>query len=353
MMDLASLHIETRLVYGVNSIESLGDEAGALGATRVLVVTDRGVADAGHAERACASIRSAGLDPILFDRVHENPTTKDVDVCLEAAREAKIDLFVGLGGGSSIDTARGCNFLLTNGGQMKDYWGMGKATKPMLPMIAVPTTTGTGSEMQSFALIADAESHQKMACGDKKAIAKVAILDPSLSVTQPRPVIAHTGLDCIAHALETAVTRKRTPFSRLFSREAWRLASANFGVILETPGDIAAQGRMLRASACAGIAIEHSMLGAAHSMANPLTAHFDVVHGEAVGMLLPHVVRHNAQLPAARSEYAELARLSGCAASEAVEDEAVASLIATLVSHLERSDTPRSLNRARRLRRRR
>src|SRR5205085_5861833 len=133
-----------------------------------------------------------------------------VDNCLTLAKARGIDTFVALGGGSSMDTAKGCNFLLTNGGRMQDYWGVGKATKPMLPLIAIPTTAGTGSECQSFALISDEETHQKMACGDPKAAASVAILDPVLTLSQPARVTACTGIDAIAHVVETAVTTKRT-----------------------------------------------------------------------------------------------------------------------------------------------
>ena len=121
------------------------------------------------------------------------------------------ELIVGLGGGSSMDCAKGINFLYTNGGRMQDYWGVGKATRQMLPMIAVPTTAGTGSETQSFALISDAKTHVKMACGDKKASFRVALLDPALTVSQPPRVTALTGIDAIAHALETYVTKVRNP----------------------------------------------------------------------------------------------------------------------------------------------
>ena len=143
--------------------------------------------------------------------MHENPSTDDIAAGVEVARQFQPDLLVGLGGGSSMDCAKGINFLYTNGGQMKDYWGVGKAQQPMLPMIAVPTTAGTGSEAQSFALISDAQTHVKMACGDKKAACRVAILDPRLTLTQPPRVTALTGIDALAHALETLVTNKWTP----------------------------------------------------------------------------------------------------------------------------------------------
>src|SRR5882672_6856380 len=144
-------------------------------------------------------------------------STRDVDICLAVARAARVDAIVGLGGGSSMDTAKGCNFLLTNGGRIQDYWGVGKAGRPMLPFIAIPTTAGTGSECQSAALIADEHTHQKMACLDPKAAARVALLDPVLTLSQPPRVTACTGIDAIAHAVETAVSTRRNPLSLMFS----------------------------------------------------------------------------------------------------------------------------------------
>lgn len=297
----------TRLVFGLDTIDRIGQLAQGLASGVAFIVTDAGIVKSGHVERAIVSLRNSGFEVVVFDSVRENPTTKDVDDCLEIARAAGIDLIVGLGGGSSMDTAKGCNFLLTNGGQMQDYWGVGKATKAMLPMIAVPTTSGTGSECQSFALIADETTHQKMACGDPKAAARIAILDPTLTLSQPRGVTACTGIDAIAHAVETAVSRKRNELSLLYSHEAFRLTVNAFSRVLDRPDDLEARAEMQLGAAYAGIAIENSMLGAAHSLANPPTAHFGVVHGQAVGMMLPHVVRFNAVDPESSAEYRRLA----------------------------------------------
>ncbi|MEI9897014.1 MAG: iron-containing alcohol dehydrogenase [Chthoniobacter sp.] len=202
------------MIFGEDAIERVGELAREFGSRHVLLVTDKGLAGAGHPARAVGFLEAAGLQVTIFDEVRENPTTVDVDRCVAVARAAGVDLIVGLGGGSSMDTAKGTNFILTNGGQMKDYWGVGKATKPMLPMIAIPTTAGTGSECQSFALISDDQTHLKMACGDPKAAARVAILDPLLTVSQPPRVTACTGVDTLVHAIETAVTKKRPRFRR-------------------------------------------------------------------------------------------------------------------------------------------
>lgn len=296
----------TRVVFGAGSICRLGEFVSEFGGTRVLLVTDSGLRQAGHEARAIEAIEASGAAVALFDEVNPNPTTQDVDRALEVARAANVDLIVGLGGGSSMDCAKGVNFLLTNGGRMEDYWGVGKASRPMLPMIAVPTTAGTGSEAQSFALIANAETHMKMACGDKKAACRVAILDPELTLSMPASVTAITGIDAISHAVETYVTQPRNPMSQLFSREAWRQLAFGFPRVLKDPQDLDARSAMLLGAHLAGAAIENSMLGAAHSLANPLSAHFDTTHGVAVGVMLPYVVRFNAVTMEA--EYAELAR---------------------------------------------
>ncbi len=279
----------------------------------------------------------------LFGKARENPTTRDVDECLGVAKSAGIDTIVGLGGGSSMDTAKGCNFLLTNGGRMQDYWGIGKATKPMLPLIAIPTTAGTGSECQSFALIADEQTHQKMACGDPKAAAQVAILDPALTVSQPQRVAACTGIDALTHTVETAVTRKRNALSLMYSHEAFKLVVGSLPTVLRDPKNLEARGRMLLGAALAGTAIENSMLGAIHAAANPLTAHHGVVHGQAVGIMLPLVVRFNGQDAAARQAYAELASAPEIACVSDGHDAALKALVARLEALLNLAQMPRSL----------
>jgi alcohol dehydrogenase len=284
----------TRIVFGPGKIEALGELASELGARRALVVSDPGVIAAGHTSKGIAALERAGIETHLFDGVHENPTTDDVAAGVKLAKRYDPEILIGLGGGSSMDCAKGINFLFTNGGEVKDYWGVGKALRPMLPMIAVPTTAGTGSETQSFALISDARTHVKMACGDKKASCRIALLDPELTVTQPPRITALTGIDALSHALETFVTSRRNPASLAFSREAWRLLGGNFAKVIAEPNNLEARGSMLLGASFAGMAIENSMLGAAHALANPLTTIFDVPHGQAVGVMLPHVIRFNA-----------------------------------------------------------
>jgi len=295
-----------KVVFGAGKLDTVGSEAAELGATHALIVSDPGIAQTGAVERAVGAVEAAGLQATVFDKVHENPTTDDVDACVAVAKEVGVDLIVGLGGGSSMDTAKGCNFILTNGGTMKDFWGVDLAKKPMLPLIAIPTTSGTGSECQSFALIADSKTHAKMACGDKKAAAAVAILDPELTVTMPPAVTAHTGIDAIAHALETAVCNKRSDISYAYSKTAWQLLNEGLVQVMQQPDDMEARARMQLGAAFAGTAIENSMLGIGHSCANSVTAHYGTVHGQAVGTMMPVVIAFNRQDDEVASIYGEL-----------------------------------------------
>lgn len=296
----------TRFIFGIDSIDRLGELALGLSAKRVLIVSDPGVVEAGHFETGAARLRSVGLEIASFHEFAENPTTEMVDRGVATAREFQPDLLVGLGGGSSLDCCKGINFVYSCGGSMHDYHGVGKATGEMLPMIAVPTTAGTGSESQSFALISDAKTHVKMACGDPRAACKIALLDPRLTVTQPARVTMLTGIDALSHAIETYVTTRRNPMSLTFSRRAFGLLMTGFPRVLSDPSDLEARGQMQFGACLAGLAIETSMLGAAHATANPLTARFGISHGQAVGLMLPAVIRMNGEQHA--NWYEELLR---------------------------------------------
>ena len=321
------------VLFGQGVAASVGELARELGGRRALVVTDPGVRAAGHADRAAAALDAAGVAARIFDAVIENPTTREVAAGRDAAARWGADLVVGLGGGSAMDCAKGINFLLTNGGRMEDYRGFGHARLPLLPAIGLPTTAGTGSEAQSYALISQAESHQKMACGDRQARFRIVVLDPSLLASAPGRAAAAAGLDALAHAVESLVCRAANPVSRMLSREAWRLLEPSLLRHLAAPAEAGAAGGMLLGAHLAGAAIELSMLGAAHACANPLSARYGVAHGVAVALMLPHVVRWNGA-PAVSSDgppaagpagdgpagglppAAAYATLDGCASSE-------------------------------------
>ena len=298
-----------RLVVGPGSIDRLGRLSRELAGSRALVVSDPGIVEAGHTAGAIESLTEAGVATAVFDAFGENPTADHVEAGAALAREFRPDLLVGLGGGSSMDCAKGINFLFSCGGRMQDYRGRDSTRAPMLPSIAVPTTAGTGSETQSFALVSDPATGLKMACGAPGAAFRIAILDVNLTLTQPLSLVALTGIDALSHAVESHVSRAATPASQIFSREAFRLLATNLPGVFTDGGSIAARSAVQFGAALAGLAIENSMLGAAHALANPLTAAHHVAHGQAVGLMLPHVVRFNG--PACGAAYADLLREIG------------------------------------------
>jgi len=341
--------LRTRIVSGPGSFARLPELAQELGFRRTLLVCDEGMVKTGLAARAAELLGEA----IPFHDFGANPDTAMVEAGRLFAEPLGIDSIIGLGGGSSMDCAKAINFVLTNGGTMKDYWGHNKAQKPMLPMIGIPTTTGTGSEAQTYALISDAETHVKMACGDDKAAFRVAILDPELTVSQPAGVRATAGYDAISHAVESFVTTKRNPISTLFAREAWRLLDGAYERVLQAPDDIEALGAMQLGSHFAGVAIENSMLGATHACANPLTAHYGITHGVAIGLLLKHVVRWNGhpaypelhpQLADRLDELARAGGLPGSLSETAARREDIAVLAADAAKQWTGMFNPRAFN---------
>lgn len=303
-------HSPVNVTSGEGCLARLGELAAGEGIRHALLVTDRAIRAAGHVDRAVHHLHREFVHVTIFDDAEPNPTTDCVNrgVAMARSRHAHgpIDGLVGLGGGSAMDCAKGINLILCNGGEMATYRGDPPAEalarrKPLLPMILAPTTAGTGSEAQSFALISDAATHAKMACGDRRLPTagglrpRWAILDSQLTWTMPPRVAAATGIDALTHAVETAGSSARTDVSRSLSREAWRLLRSNFAKSVRHADDGQARAAMLLGAHLAGAAIENSMLGAAHACANPLTTHFNVTHGVAVGLMLPHVIRHNCE----------------------------------------------------------
>ena len=323
--------LRTRFIFGKGSLDQLGDQASDLGFTRTLLVGDPGIVACGLMARAISYLQVKGIHVTPFDNFSANPDTAMVEAGRITAEASQVDSIIGLGGGSSMDCAKGVNFLLTNGGNIQDYWGFDKAKKPLLPMIAIPTTAGTGSESQCYALISDKDTNVKMACGAPSASFRLALLDPELTLSQPTDVTAATGYDAIAHAVETFVTKQRCSISQLFSREAWRLLINNYERVLTHPTDIESRSAMQLGACYAGVAIEKSMLGATHACANPLTARYGINHGTAISVLLPHVVRWNAS--SVSSDYLEMLAIVG----ESTKVGTPGSLLAALLERLARA----------------
>jgi alcohol dehydrogenase len=316
----------TRVLFGAGEFARLGEVARELGGTRCLLVADPGMVETGYAQEAVRSLKARRMEVSSFHDFSADPTAAMVEAGAAFATPHNPNLIVALGGGSSMDCAKAINFIVSNGGRLRDYWGYGKAAHPMLPMIAVPTTAGTGSEAQSYATITDSETRVKMACGDAKVAFRVAILDPRLTLSQPRELTASTGYDALSHALETLVSTRQTALSDCFSRSAWRLVNTGYERVLSDPENLEARGAMLLGSHFGGLAIENSMLGATHACANPLTSHFGIPHGVAISLMLSRVVAWNQEI--SRSRYEEL--YSGDLPSRLRQLAAIAGLPSTL-----------------------
>ncbi|MEN3337154.1 MAG: alcohol dehydrogenase [Acidobacteriota bacterium] len=293
-------HLRTRIVFGQGGLDRLGQLARGLGFKRTLLVSDQGIVQAGYVGEATQRLEAAGVDVLPFQDFVHNPDSVTVEAGRKFAESWRADSVIGLGGGSSLDCAKAINFVLSNGGAIEDYRGYGKATRPLFPAIALPTTAGSGSGAQSYAYVSDAYTHSSMEFGDPSAAARIALLDPEVTFTAPHHVTAMAGFDAIAHAVETAVTMRRTVMSDTFSHKAWRLLSDGFERVLLHPADSQARAGMQLGAHYAGLAIEQSMLGAAHACASPLTARYAVQHGLALAILLPHVVRWNGGVVADR-----------------------------------------------------
>ena len=316
------LQTDIQVLYGDGALNQIGVLAKELRFSRTLLVSDPGLARAGHLNHAHAFLDRSGIEAIEFSDFDANPDSRMLEAGRAFAAAKGVDSIIGLGGGSSLDCAKGINFLITQGGVIQDFQGYGKASKAMLPMIGVPTTAGTGSEAQSYAIISDPDSHRKMACGDPKAAFRAVILDPRLTLTQPPSVTATAGYDAIAHAVESFVCTARNSRSQQLAREAFRLLESNFEHVLLSPDDLDARAAMQLGAFYAGTAIELSMLGATHACANPLTARYGTTHGAAIAILLPHVVRWNSRVVG--KLYTELTDMPADALAARLEDLAAA-----------------------------
>jgi alcohol dehydrogenase len=335
--------VKQTLLFGTGCSQRVGEFAKTLG-SHALVVTDPGIMTAGHPQKILDSLHQAGIKTFLFDGSVENPSDSSVQACALKASAIAVDVVIGVGGGSSLDTAKGANFILTNGGSMKDYWGVGKATKSLLPMIAIPTTAGTGSECQSYALISDDQTKRKMACGDPSALPRITLLDPELTRSQPNSVCMATAMDALAHTLESAVCNKRNPSSDYHAMHGFSLLVRNMEQVWQYPDDLDARGAVLLGAAHAGAAIERSMLGAAHALANPLTAKKGVIHGQAVSLTLPAVMSYNSQDSTSLHIYAEMAKVAGMAESGSSDNDAFEQLLSTVIRLRKTADLPELLD---------
>jgi len=304
-------HSPTRIRFGVGISEKVGDEIKDTNATRALIVTDPGIVKAGIAERITSIIRSSGVETYLFDQVQPNPRDTDCIKGAELAREKSVQILVGLGGGSPMDTAKCIGVLLTHEGTPVD-WDANRRLleRNITPLICIPTTSGTGSEVTNWAVITDTKRKFKMSIGGNSKIAAfLALVDPALTVKMPPIVTGSTGMDALVHAIEAYTCRVSNPISDALAFRAIQLISGNLLTAVNNGSDIQARTDMMLASTLAGMAFNSADVASVHSMAEAVGGVFDTPHGIANSMFLPIIFETN--IPSNPAKHAQVAELLG------------------------------------------
>ncbi len=285
--------IPTRIAFGRGVALTLAGPLSQVAATKVLLVTDPGVIRAGLVAPIEERLRDAGLRYEIYDEVVPDPGVAEVQRCFERARDAGADAFVAIGGGSAIDTAKMAAVIFTNGGTVLDYVGVDKVPKPAAPVVAIPTTAGTGAEITINSVIADPEQHKKLVIISPNATALFALEDPEMTRSLPPFLTAITGMDTLVHAIESFCSRNAYRTTELLALEAIRDAGRALPAAVKDGADIDARESMLRAVINASLAFSNTRLGNVHAMALPLGGWCHIAHGTAVAVLLPHVMEFN------------------------------------------------------------
>ncbi|WP_406213158.1 iron-containing alcohol dehydrogenase [Streptomyces canus] len=335
---IASLSLPRILRVGGGAVGELGDVVAWLGLRRPLLVTDAFLAGTGAAERLMATLRDAGSQPRLFDGTVPDPTTDSLDAGLTVLREHGADSVIGFGGGSPMDTAKALGLLGVQGGRMRDYRAPHINLGPALPVIAVPTTAGSGSEATQFTIITDSATDEKMLCPGPAFLPVAAVVDFELTLSMPVRLTADTGVDALTHAVEAYVSRKANPFSDGLALNAIRTIGHHLRRVYADGQDLEAREAMMLAATQAGIAFSNSSVALVHGMSRPIGAHFHVAHGLSNAMLFPAVTAFSA--PAAESRYADCARALGAAADGDSDALAADKLVEALRSLCKDLDVP-------------
>lgn len=327
-MNEFEFNLSTRVYFGCGRLNNLPEILAGFNLRDILIVTD-GLEGTGIISRAQKLVSAAGISCQLFAEVEPDPTIELVEKGLHQLQRQKSQAVVAIGGGSSIDAAKAISLLATNGGRISSYEGANKVTRPGLPLVAVPTTAGSGSEITAFAVITDRQRDYKMTVSGINVSPLAALVDPELTLTMPARLTACTGMDALTHAIESFVSNHANPMTEAWSLEAIRMIGRHLRVAASAVNSIEARSGMLAASTLAGASFSTTRLGNAHAMAHPVGARFRVPHGMANAVLLPYVMRFN--LPAAPQKYAKIAAALGedlqAASPEAGAGKAVAAVV--------------------------
>ncbi|WP_082087818.1 iron-containing alcohol dehydrogenase [Domibacillus indicus] len=297
------------VIFGSGSISQTGECCARLGARHVLVVTDQGIMDAGWTEQVLKSCRVAGLAATLFCGVSVNPTDDEADICTRVYQENGCDAIMAVGGGSAIDIGKAAAVLAANGGHIRDYEGVDRILHPLPPLVMVPTTAGSGSEVSQFSVIVDSSRRKKMTIVSKSLVPDIAVIDPDVLATKSARLTATTGLDVITHAIESFVSVAATPMTDVQAKNALMLASRYLRPSVASKYNREAKEKMAMASLQAGLAFSNAILGAAHAMSHTIGGRYPFLHGDINAVLLPHVMEFN--FIACPDKFREMAVLMG------------------------------------------
>lgn len=325
---VAEISVPGTLLIGGDALEKAAEVLKPLNMKRALIVTDRFMVDSGVADRLAGILFDAGIVTEVFADTVPEPTSDCLDQCLTALSRASYDGIVALGGGSPIDTAKAAAFLTVHGGAMRDYKAPLVNRAPGLPVVAIPTTAGTGSEVTKFTIISDSETHEKMLCAGPAFMPRVAIVDYKLTLSMPFRLTADTGIDALTHAIEAYVSRKANPFSDGMAKLAMKAIWDNLHTACFDPGNEAARAAVMLGANQAGMAFSNASVALVHGMSRPIGAHFHVAHGLSNAMLLPEVTAFS--LSGAEKRYADCARIMGLAQVDESDAEAGQKLVEAL-----------------------
>lgn len=304
-----SFELPTRIEFGIGIVETLPEQVAGLGGTRVLLVSDRGLLAAGVVGRVSDILTAADLDVITFTDVDPEPEAAGVMAGARLCKDEGRDIVVGVGGGSALDTAKSIALMACNEGHIRDFTGLNVPSERGLPVIAVPTTAGTGSECAVWSVISEKSENVKYGIGGRNMTATVALCDPALSVSLPARLTIGTGLDALAHGLESYVNKATQPISEALSEKSMELIARSLRTAVYDGADIDARSDMLVASTMAACAFAPTRLGLAHAMAMPLGAKAKIPHGDVISILLPEVMRFN--MVANLGKFARIAHIFG------------------------------------------
>lgn len=303
--------------FGRGSIGLLPDELKKRGFKRGLIVTDPFLYENGTGDKVGACLLKAGVEYAIYYLVEPNPSTTVVNDCLEAARTLGVDLLVAVGGGSAIDTAKAVSIVMANGGRVEDYEGLNRSRNPGIPIVAVNTTAGTGSEVTSFYIVTDPERHSKMCMVDPNSMVTIAVNDVDLMMTMPKSLTASTGMDAMTHAIEAAVSKRATPFTDKDALWAMGVVRTYLPEAVADGSNVKAREMMAYGEYSAGMAFSNAGLGMVHAMAHPLGGLRNLPHGICNAVLLPVVMEFNGSRPETAERYKKVAeglKLPGAAA---------------------------------------